>query len=417
MLKIENGFIILLLVFQLVTESSSTFDLINYKISANNGQRKQCRLSQLEFPCSFRQKSYPPPNNVNKLQPGDIDIIAALGDSTIGATGADAPNIFHAREQYRGISFAMGAKESWRTVTTLPNMLKVFNPYIAGGSVVTGDEFAKGSNLNLASPGATSVTLIEQARSLIKILSNRRDKHKWKLVTILMGHNDICTHPCNTTYTAFDASPRPYMKRIAQALDLLRDNLPNTFVNFLPVLDVTITLDMYDKHPFCHLGHAWVCPCLYGGFGGTPLSRGEMQKLLSGYMQEMYKLINSGRYEKDDFTVVIQPAFTNLSLFYKPRKDYGRRPDIDYSYFAPDCLHPSQKLHALMARALWNNMLQPVGHKTTGWTKDPPLLCPTQESPYIRTRLNSEKVNMTKMSSDYSSYMRSVRQYKIGCYM
>ena len=45
----------------------------------------------------------------------------------------------------------MGAKETWRTVTTLPNMLKVFNPYVAGGSVVTtGDEFTKGNNLNLA---------------------------------------------------------------------------------------------------------------------------------------------------------------------------------------------------------------------------------------------------------------------------
>ena len=116
------------------------------------------------------------------------------------------------------------------------------------------------------------------------------------------------------------------MQRIGQALDLLRNKLPNTFVQFLPVLDITITMDMYDKHPFCHIAHAWVCPCLFGdmdpffgGFGGTPLSRSEMKRLLSGYMHQMYKLVNSGRYEKEDFTVVIQPAFTNLNLFYKPR--------------------------------------------------------------------------------------------------
>ena len=59
-----------------------------------------------------------------------------------------------------------------------------------------------------------------------------------------MGHNDVCTHPCNTSYTAFDASPRPYMERLARALDMLRDNLPNTFVNLLPVLDITIATDM-----------------------------------------------------------------------------------------------------------------------------------------------------------------------------
>ena len=91
------------------------------------------------------------------------------------------------------------------------------------------------------SPGDKSVSLIEQAKRLIKLLSNPRDQYKWKLVTILIGHNDVCTHPCNTTYTAFDASPIPYMTRVSQALDILRDNLPNTFVNFVPVLDINFT--------------------------------------------------------------------------------------------------------------------------------------------------------------------------------
>ena len=83
--------------------------------------------------------------------------------------------------------------------------------------------------------------LIVQAKRLIKLLSNPTDLNKWKLVTILIGHNDVCTHPCNTTYTAFDASPGPYRDRVAQALDMLRDYLPNTFVNFVPVLDINFT--------------------------------------------------------------------------------------------------------------------------------------------------------------------------------
>ena len=93
-------------------------------------------------------------------------------------------------------------------------------------------------------PGSTSVDLIEQAKTLVSILNNPRDQKRWKVVTIWMGHNDVCTHPCNTSYTAFDASPRPYMRRLAQALDVLRDNLPNTFVNLLPVLDITIATEM-----------------------------------------------------------------------------------------------------------------------------------------------------------------------------
>ena len=239
------------------------------------------------------------------------------------------------------------------------------------------------------------------------------------------------------------------MMRIAEALDLLRDNLPNTFVNFVPLIDITITLviliigdcveisvqDMFDKHPFCRLAHRWVCPCLYGGFGGTPLTRDQMSSLLHGYMKEVQLLIDSARYETEDFTVVIQPAFTNLELFtvkgsvsqYEgserpnscPRTEVrpGSRPPTDYSFFAPDCLHPSQKLHALMARALWNNMFSPLGSKATSWSNEPPLLCPTPDQPYLRTRLNSQQINMTMVTSDYVNYMNTVVQHNIGCYM
>jgi len=345
-----------------------------------------------------------------------IYTIKYTGDSVIGATGANAPNLFKSREQYRRVSFAQGAAESWQTVTTLPNILKVFNPQLVGGSVNVGGVIDDGSNLNLAQPGATSVTLIEQAKRLIKILSNPKDKYRWKLVTILMGHNDVCTHPCNTTYTAFDASPGPYMARVAQALDMLRDHLPHTFVNFLPVLDITFTFDMFNKPLFCYLAHSYVCPCLFGGFGGTPLTREQMDKLLKGYMYKMSNLINSGRYERDDFTVVIQPAFTNIGLFTSPDKKTGKQVP-DYSYFAPDCLHPSQKLHGLMARALWNNMLTPLGRKSTSWSRDPPFLCPSTSSPYLATRLNSNMANITSMEKDYAVYMQTVRANRIKCYV
>ena len=55
--------------------------------------------------------------------------------------------------------------------------------------------------------------------------------------------------------------------------------------------------DMFNKPPFCYLAHSYVCPCLFGGFCGTPLSGEGMESLLKVYMEEMYKLISSGRYE------------------------------------------------------------------------------------------------------------------------
>ena len=54
--------------------------------------------------------------------------------------------------------------------------------------------------------------------------------------------------------------------------------LCRTFVNMVPLIDVTVTLGMKDKHPFCYISHPYVCPCLYGAGksiwgGGTPLGR------------------------------------------------------------------------------------------------------------------------------------------------
>ena len=72
---------------------------------------------------------------------------------------------------------------------------------------------------------------------------------------------------------------------------------------------------MKDKNLFCQFAHSYVCPCLFGGFGGTPFSREKMAVLLKGYMDQMKYLVHSGRYEREDFTVVLQPAFTNLELF------------------------------------------------------------------------------------------------------
>lgn len=31
---------------------------------------------------------------------------------------------------------------------------------------------------------------------------------------------------------------------------------------------------------------------------------------------------------------------------------------LDMSFFAPDCIHPSQKFHSQLSRALWVNMVK-----------------------------------------------------------
>lgn len=116
-------------------------------------------------------------------------VVASLGDSVIGSTGAAAPNLFKVRTQYRGVSFSSGADGNWRGVTTLPNILRVFNPGLRGGSVGTGGETEPGSGLNLASPGATSRELVLQAQQLADRLAGTRDQVFYKLI----GYQDFFT--------------------------------------------------------------------------------------------------------------------------------------------------------------------------------------------------------------------------------
>ena len=55
-----------------------------------------------------------------------------------------------------------------------------------------------------------------------------------------------------------------------------------------------------------------------------------------------------------------------------------------------DCFHLSQKGNFRVARALWNNMMEPAGNKTNDWdVSDTRFLCPTIENPYLKTRNNS----------------------------
>ena len=62
----------------------------------------------------------------------------------------------------------------------------------------------------------------------------------------------------------------------------------------------------------------------------------------------------------------------------------------DLSFLSSDCFHPSQKLQALFAKNIWNNLLQPVGGKSS-WNQFSNLKCPTREHPFLATSKNSQE--------------------------
>jgi len=65
----------------------------------------------LPFPCVHAEKfrSKERPTSVHQLQPGDIDIVAAMGDSLTAGVGAVATNVLSILyEENRGMSWSIG---------------------------------------------------------------------------------------------------------------------------------------------------------------------------------------------------------------------------------------------------------------------------------------------------------------------
>lgn len=97
------------------------------------------------------------------------------------------------------------------------------------------------------------------------------------------------------------------------------------------------------------------------------------------------KVAEMEEFQRDDFTVVAQPFLKDVEF---PRKANGNH---DYTYMSLDCFHLSQKGYALATNALWNNMMEPHGQKTSNWKKEFSVFkCPTNERPFIYTKQNSQ---------------------------
>ena len=144
-----------------------------------------------------------------------------------------------------------------------------------------------------------------------------------------------------------------------------------------------------------------LCPCV--SFGSAK-PRAQFLSHLASYRQGLANLISSGRYDgRTNAAVMLQRGLEHLSL---PR-DKGLSlsllglPDIsllpDLSFLAPDCSHPSQKLHAKsktfiyhecftyyhmlsVAKIIWNGLF---GSNSTTKSSDESLQCPSSEDPYF----------------------------------
>uniref|UniRef100_A0A3Q3DLK1 Phospholipase B1, membrane-associated-like n=1 Tax=Hippocampus comes TaxID=109280 RepID=A0A3Q3DLK1_HIPCM len=266
---------------------------------------------------------------------------------------------------------SIGGYGSYEDVITLP-IIKLFNPNLLGaarGKTLHGMEADVGqTGLNLAVTGQNT-NLPGQTRHLIDTLRGFEGlnfEQDWKLLTILMGMNDICDY-CKDK-ALFSAEN--FIHYMTVSLEMLMNEVPRMIVNVVQILPMQTLREVQKPTPGCLLQSSF-CSCLIEPVARSAELR-ELVELNLEFQRRLEALLLADRFFRDDFAVVLQPFLKQAD---PPRLPSGK---IDMSFFTHDCFHFTIKGHEELAKGLWNNMFQPEGGKTVVSSFSDPitLVCP-----------------------------------------
>uniref|UniRef100_A0A1A9WTA0 Phospholipase B1, membrane-associated n=1 Tax=Glossina brevipalpis TaxID=37001 RepID=A0A1A9WTA0_9MUSC len=357
------------------------------------GKLQEKLQEKLEYPllsnCNTKNgpgaRSEQIPDSVHRLRPGDIDIIGAMGDSLTAGNGILAINPLQVLVENRGKSWSGGGEGNLQQYLTLPNILKEFNPNLYGYTVKDSLTIERDSKFNVAEPAATSRDMPYMAEILVKRMkydSHVNMTHHWKLITLFIGSNDFCSHVC------FHSNPMDaidfHEKDMLKTLRYLRDNVPRLMVNVMPAINLLFLTKFKNLPPLCDKILTFACPCL---IKRSKDHQRFMDQLMTKWFERDVKIATKKEFNTETFTINVQKSFKNFSYPTLP----NGKPDLSYS--SEDCFHISQKTQALAATAYWNSMLELMNDVTEPLTPNiyGRLNCPTEENPYLLTRLNIEK--------------------------
>lgn len=131
----------------------------------------------------------------------------------------------------------------------------------------------------------------------------------------------------------------------------------------------------------CYLSRPIECSCLFGP--AYSKERQLFRQREREFVKIMERVSRLKEFHSDDFTVVYQPFFQDATVFV----DNSNTPDMDI--MSVDCIHLSQKGHAVSANGLWNNMLERTGQKSLKFnTLFKRFNCPSPSQPYLITYFN-----------------------------
>ncbi|CAI4222901.1 unnamed protein product [Auanema sp. JU1783] len=325
--------------------------------------------------CQFRLPS--DAIDVHHVGPADIEYIAALGDSITTAYGSRNTTTQNFSENYFGNSFVTGGDENLFGHVTLANILKEFNPNLRG--ISHGSGYGLNSGLNVAVSGRTVDDLPRQAEILVSTFRDRYQpsdyQNKWKLINIFIGTNDIGNLSCYRTEPPVPVAT--YKAKLEECISIIKKDLPKTIISIIGMWNPQVTIE---AKSIISEGKRLTCP------GAADIVE-KREQLCTSYRNKAFEIQNEQKFSSDDFTVVVQPFLENM---VKPITTADGKYDL--SFYAEDVFHLSKQGNSKFATWLWNNLLEPVGAKTTNALDNQTfstIQCPDVNKPYIRTVRNS----------------------------
>eukprot|EP00128_Syssomonas_multiformis_P018586 Colp12_sorted_trinity150504_noHs@850 len=345
-------------------------------------------LPMPEFNCPSVAPSATVPTSVHKLRPGDIKVVAALGDSITAGFGLNGLKAWIGKDlaESRGKSWSIGGDAG---AVTIPNILKNYSPSIVGASV--GEHFVEVcygpicpplqhkpsiDKFNGAQSGAMAQNLIAEAKYLVKqIKSNKKVNlsEDWKLLTLFIGANDLCLVGCNNITTLLKGIDR-WEANVKASIEEVRAQIPRVFVNLVQIFNVSRVYELSRKTSWCTNVHRVLpieCVCAFtpSALGGDKL-RYTLDMTAQEYNRRLERIAASYEGKYEDFAVVAQPAFKDGTLDDMPPGLLSKL----------DCFHPSVWAHQQMAMHLWNNMVTPRSEKRTDFNIRDTWICPSEDT-------------------------------------
>ncbi|XP_035465498.1 phospholipase B1, membrane-associated isoform X2 [Scophthalmus maximus] len=339
------------------------------------------------FNCPDMSPSPTVPTSVEFVKAADVKVIAALGDSLTTAIGANGSTILSVPFEFRQVSWSIGGYGTYQNVITLANIFKLFNPELLGPSPVRTmhgrPATVNETGFNFAVTGHNTLNVSDQIRHMIDTFKsypglNFRDD--WKVVTMLIGMNDICDYCKDKTLF----SPDNFIHYMTDALDMMMNEIPRTIVNVVQILHMKPLREVQRPTLGCQLQKSF-CSCLVLPEENSP-ELNELVEINHEFQRKLEKLLHSDRFFKQDFAVVLQPY---LEKSEPPRLPNGT---LDLSFFTADCFHFRVKGHEELAKGLWNNMFQPEGGKESikSFTEPVKLICPPEVRRILTSTPNPE---------------------------